>query len=305
MSFSYDVKKELCDSINDRDKKFACLYGMLLFCKKFNADEIVFQTENPAVCELFCRLCDDIVGRKSITSVQEVAKKRSKLYVISLQNTADREDIIYLYRVSSRKLVHRIQAENLNNNCLFAFVTGAFLSCGSVAEPIKEYHLEFSMSFEELSNDLFELLHSLNVKAGKVLRKSSYIIYIKESESIEDLLTFMGATMSAIELMNVKIFKDVRNKANRIANCDSANIERTLNASNRQVEEIEYISRKIGLDNIPIDLVEIAELRLEFPEMSLKELGESLDKPLSRSGVNHRLRRISEIYKECIETENL
>ena len=127
---------------------------------------------------------------------------------------------------------------------------------------------------------------------------------MKDSEAIEDLITFMGATMSSIELMNVKILKDVRNKANRIANCDAANIDRTLKASDKQIADIEYIIEKIGMENMPPDLAEIAEVRLEFPEMSLKELGEELEKPLGRSGVNHRLKRISALADELRKEYN-
>ena len=114
----------------------------------------------------------------------------------------------------------------------------------------------------------------------------------------------MGETISSIELMNVKILKDVRNKANRIANCDAANIDRTLKASDKQVADIEYIVDKIGMENMPPDLAEIAEVRLEFPEMSLKELGEELEKPLGRSGVNHRLKRISALAEQLREEYN-
>ena len=305
MSFSHSVKKELCSIITDKDRKYCCLYGMLLFCKNFTPDSITFQTENQLVCELFCRLADDVIGGRNIVEVTETKKKNDvTLYSLNISSEHFREEIIYRYRISSRTLIHRIQRENIDNNSIFAFIAGAFLSCGSITEPIKEYHLEFVVPYYDLTQDLMDLLTDVGINAKYTERKNMYVIYLKGSEAIEDLLTLMGATMSSIDLMNVKIYKDVRNKANRIANCDSANIERTLKASDKQIADIEYIADTIGLENLPADLINIAELRMEYPEMSLRELGENLDKPLGRSGANHRLKRISEIAEALREERN-
>lgn len=302
MSFSYSVKKELCSVITDRDRKYACLYGMLLFCRNFSADSIVFQTENDMVCELFCKLADDVLGGSGVASVSKTTRKNNTvLYALSIEDEKYREDIIYRYHISSSSLIHRIQDENIDNNSIFAFVAGAFLSCGSVAEPIKEYHLEFVVPYFDLMNDLLNVLTSLGFNAKSTERKGTYVIYLKGSEDIEDLITFMGATMSSIDLMNVKIYKDVRNKANRIANCDAANIERTLKASEKQIEDIEYIMNTEGLESLTPELRNMAELRLENPDVSLKELGEMLDKPVGRSGANHRLKKLMEIAERIRE----
>lgn len=302
MSFSYSVKKELCSIITDRDRKYACLYGMLLFCRNFSADSIVFQTENDMVCELFCKLADDVLGGSGVASVSKTTRKNNTvLYALSIEDEKYREEIIYRYHISSSSLIHRIQDENIDNNSIFAFVAGAFLSCGSVAEPIKEYHLEFVVPYFDLMNDLLNVLTSLGFNAKSTERKGTYVIYLKGSEDIEDLITFMGATMSSIDLMNVKIYKDVRNKANRIANCDAANIERTLKASEKQIEDIEYIMNTEGLESLTPELRNMAELRLENPDVSLKELGEMLDKPVGRSGANHRLKKLMEIAERIKE----
>ncbi len=302
MSFSYSVKKELCSIITDRDRKYACLYGMLLFCRNFSADSIVFQTENDMVCELFCKLADDVLGGSGVASVSKTTRKNNTvLYALSIEDEKYREEIIYRYHISSSSLIHRIQDENIDNNSIFAFVAGAFLSCGSVAEPIKEYHLEFVVPYFDLMNDLLNVLTSLGFNAKSTERKGTYVIYLKGSEDIEDLITFMGATMSSIDLMNVKIYKDVRNKANRIANCDAANIERTLKASEKQIEDIEYIMNTEGLESLTPELRNMAELRLENPDVSLKELGEMLDKPVGRSGANHRLKKLMEIAERIRE----
>lgn len=302
MSFSYSVKKELCSIITDRDRKYACLYGMFLFCRNFSADSIVFQTENDMVCELFCKLADDVLGGSGVASVSKTTRKNNTvLYALSIEDEKYREEIIYRYHISSSSLIHRIQDENIDNNSIFAFVAGAFLSCGSVAEPIKEYHLEFVVPYFDLMNDLLNVLTSLGFNAKSTERKGTYVIYLKGSEDIEDLITFMGATMSSIDLMNVKIYKDVRNKANRIANCDAANIERTLKASEKQIEDIEYIMNTEGLESLTPELRNMAELRLENPDVSLKELGEMLDKPVGRSGANHRLKKLMEIAERIRE----
>lgn len=305
MSFSYSVKKELCSVMTDRDRKYACFYGMLLFCRSFTADSIVFQTENELTSKLFCSLADDVLGVKGVVSVSETKKKNdTTLYVLSIAEESSREEIIYRYHISSSSLIHRIQRDNIDNNSVFAFVAGAFLSCGSVAEPIKEYHLEFVVPYYNLMNDLLELLVSLGINAKYTERKGTFVIYLKGSEDIEDLLTFMGASHATIDLMNVKILKDIRNKANRIANCDAANIERTLRASEKQIEDIEYIMNTEGLDSLTPELRNMAEVRLENPDVSLKELGEMLDKPVGRSGANHRLKKLSEIAEQIREERN-
>ncbi len=288
--------------MTDRDRKYACLYGMLLFCRSFTADSIVFQTENDVVSELFCSLSDNVIGSTGTVSVSKNVKKNdTALYVLTVSEQKYREELIYRFHVSSRGIVHRILKENIDNNSIFAFVAGTFLSCGSIAEPIKEYHLEFSVPYKELAEDLLELLISAGFNVKSTERKGNTVIYMKGSEDIEDLITFMGATMSSIELMNIKIYKDVRNKANRIANCDSANIERTLKASGRQIADIEYIMKTEGLDSLVPELRNMAEIRLENPDVSLKELGEMLDKPVGRSGANHRLKKLSEIAEQIRE----
>ena len=296
MSFSQNVKEELCSVITDRDKEYACLYGMLLFCRHFGADEILFQTENKLAADMFKKLSDKVIGRKDMISVTETPKKNGTvLYSLFVSEESDREEIIFRYRISSRSLIHRIQTDVIHNNNVFAFLAGAFLSCGSMTEPIKEYHLEFAVPFEELCTDLRDLIEGLGITAKYVERKGVYVLYFKGSEDIEDMLTLMGATHSSIELMNVKILKDVRNKANRIANCDAANIERTLKASEKQIADIEYIMNTDGLESLSPELRNMAELRLENPDVSLKELGEMLDKPVGRSGANHRLKKLMEI----------
>lgn len=301
MSFSHNVKEELCSLITDRNKEYACLYGMLLFGKGFDGENIVFQTEHKPAADMFRRLADKFSGKTGCADVSESPRKNGAvLYTLTVADSKARENIVFRFKGSTDNSGNNrhICMDIIDNSNIFAFLDGAFLSCGSVTEPLKDYHLEFAVPFEELCSELRSMICGMGINAKYIVRKGIHVIYMKGSEDIEDMLTIMGATKSSIELMNVKILKDVRNKANRIANCDSANIERTLAAAQRQIDDIEFIIKQKGIDFLPPDLRSIALVRLENPDVSLKELGEMLDKPVGRSGANHRLKRITAIAEE-------
>ena len=178
-----------------------------------------------------------------------------------------------------------------------AFVRGVFLSCGSVSDPMKSYHAEFCVSYKNLAADLCKILGEVtecSFLPKTVLRSGNYIVYFKGSEQICDLLTYIGAPISAMEIMGTKAVKQVRNNINRRINGEMANIGKVASASARQIEAIKLIKQKQGLDTLPSDLREIAYLRLENPEMSLRDLGQNLNPPISRSGANHRIQRLLE-----------
>ena len=158
--------------------------------------------------------------------------------------------------------------------------------------------MEFTVPEEGLALQLATLLGDIGVTTGTMTRRGQYVVYIKGSESIEDTLTFIGAQQCTLELMNVKIYKDVRNKANRIANCDAANIDKVVSAAMKQIDDINYISKVKGLDWLTDELKELAEMRLENVDMSLQEIGDSLSVPISRSGVNHRFKKLAKIADE-------
>lgn len=297
-SFSYTVKEELCSEITDRDKKYACLYGMLISAKSFDFDKIVFQTKNDKVFSLFKELVSGVVKNKSSLKIIEKINKTGS-YTYSVEISSDMaEYILNRYKYFKGDNTRRIISENIDTNNLPAFLIGLFLASGSVIDPNKEYHLEFVIPFADMADEIKNLLIHVGVGVKLSERKGVYIVYLKESESIEDLLTYMGATMSSLEIMNVKILKDVRNKANRISNCDTANIEKSIAAAAKQVEDIEFIEKTIGFGGLSEDLREIAEIRLENPDFSLRELGQALEKPISRSGVNHRMKKLSAIAED-------
>jgi DNA-binding protein WhiA len=175
------------------------------------------------------------------------------------------------------------------------YIRGAFLGGGSVSNPEKTYHLEFVNQDYEHSKDLKELINSFNMDAKIVKRKNHHIVYLKEGEQIVDILNVMEAHLALMDLENVRIIKEMRNNVNRIVNCETANLKKTVSAAVRQVEDIEYIDKTVGLSSLPKNLEEIARYRIKFTEASYKELGAMLDPPVGKSGVNHRLRKISTI----------
>ncbi|MBU5488313.1 DNA-binding protein WhiA [Clostridium sp. MSJ-8] len=184
-----------------------------------------------------------------------------------------------------------------------AYIRGAFLGGGSVSNPEKTYHLEFVTHSEEYAISLSKLINEFGLKSKVIQRKNAFIVYIKEGEQIVDVLNIIGAHSSLLELENIRIMKEMRNNVNRLVNCETANLSKTVNAAVRQVESIKLIQSQIGLQRLPQNLREIAELRLNYPDESLKELGEMLDPPVGKSGVNHRLRKIEKIASELKNEE--
>jgi hypothetical protein len=178
------------------------------------------------------------------------------------------------------------------------FLRGVFISCGSVTDPNKDYHLELVPPNREKCVELLEFVSDCGLKMKQSERKKQAFIYCKGSERIIDFLTFIGATRHSMELMNIMIFKEIRNNVNRAVNCEAANIDKTTRAATRQLADIEYIFAEKGEASLPFQLREVAGIRREFPETSLVEIGNMCTPPISKSGVNHRLKRISRIAEE-------
>jgi len=182
--------------------------------------------------------------------------------------------------------------------CRKAFLRGAFLAGGSISDPEKTYHLELTSRTRLQAQQLSRILGTFKLKARIIMRKGSFVTYLKEGENIVDFLNIIGAHSALMELENVRILKGMRNTVNRIVNCETANLEKTVNASIRQVENIKYIAENIGFDTLPESLRDIAELRLEYNDANLVELGQLLTPPIGKSGVNHRLRKLDQIAEK-------
>lgn len=291
------MRSEICTSVNDKDRRFACLYGMLLFSRTITENQICFQTESSTSAQLFERLFKGVFKDTVSVHKQENERKNgSVLYTFEVNGAEAVSRVLHKYRITPDK--RSIDSGIIATSSLGVFAAGVFLACGSVNDPAKEYHLEFTVPENGLAQELAMLLAGIGVNAKTASRRNQYIVYIKGSESIEDTLTYIGAQQCTLELMNVKIFKDVRNKANRIANCDTANIDKVLNAAMRQLEDIKLIERTIGFETLSDELREVAELRLENVDMSLQDICESLSTPISRSGVNHRFKKLAKIADE-------
>ncbi len=185
-----------------------------------------------------------------------------------------------------------------NACCRRAFLRGAFLAVGSMSDPAKGYHLEFDCSDGARAEQVQELIKGFGIESKVILRKKYHVVYLKEGSGIVDLLNVFEAPVSLMNLENLRILKEMRNSVNRRVNCETANIAKTVNAAARQVEDIEYLGEHYGFQNLPEPLREMAEIRLEYPDMPLKELGEHFDPPLGKSGVNHRLRKLSELAEK-------
>lgn len=270
---------------------------MLLFSRMITHEHIRFQSESDIAADLFESLFKSVFKNSASTVRHErVRKNGTVLYVFDITGEENVAHVLKTYRINSDE--RRIDSEIIVNNSLGVFTAGVFLACGSVNDPSREYHLEFAVPEKTLSEELLLLLGDIGVNAKIVVRRGQYIVYVKDSESIEDTLTFIGAQQCTLELMNVKIFKDVRNKANRIANCDAANIDKVVNAALRQIDDIMLIDRAVGLEQLSDELREVAELRLSNTDMSLQEIGESLERPISRSGVNHRFKKLAKMAEE-------
>lgn len=290
MSFSQKVKKELLQIEYEKSCcEKALLYGLCIFGKSFSSLGISMQTENEGVARLFKRLIRAYCNVKC--DIKASPKGRS--YSVNIDKKSDCDKILGAFGhndVGSLKINH----SNFDcDDCRNAFLAGAFLACGTVSAPEKDYHLEFTVPFMNLSKSLVTFLEEAELSPKLSNRKGYNIVYFKGSQAIEDCLYIMGASSAMFEMMNIEIVKDFRNKANRTANCEAANIEKTVKASFAHIEAIDKIEKIKGLDYLKNDLKEMAVLRRENPELSLAELARISG--LSRSGVNHRLNKILEI----------
>ena len=295
MSFAANLKDELCKDVPEQESALhALLYGFLLFSHKFSADEISFAVVHEPTARLFAEALATHCGISAKIIFHERA--RGTLYKVSNEKASERRKILDAFYHMPKEPSLRINRANIENEeDVPYFLRGAYLVCGSLTDPQKEYHLEFGVSYMNLSKDLSTLIGEVLPQPKSIMRRGSYIVYYKESENIEDMITYIGAMLSSLEMMNIKIEKDIKNRVNRRMNCDNANMDKTLNASLQQVEDIKYIFETKDESFLPDELLQVAKLRLENPEMSLRELCGSVEPPLSRSGVNHRLKKIGEI----------
>ena len=298
MSFSSEIKDEIMKNIDLPECcTHAFAYGMLLFGRSFNLSEISLLTDNGAVAEKYIEAVKNASGVEGTLSVSQAGK-----YTVDFKNDDERRNVLSSFSSTGKEVVQRVDRGNLSNDsggetgemgcCDISFIKGAFLSCGTASDPNKSYHIEFVVPYKTLSLDLMKMLNDYGIKAKHMVRRYVNVIYIKDSESIEDLLALMGAHNAALEIINIKIYKDIRNITNRRLNFENANLTKTADAAFEQMKAIETIKAKGIYPTLSDELKHIANIRYENPDASLREIGDMCDPPLSRSAVNHRLKKL-------------
>ena len=316
MSFSKDVKEELSQQISSaRHCRIAELSAILSMIgrlvqgggKHKSSNYLKLQTESLDVARKYFTLI-----RKTFNINMEISirfhpkQKKTQFYNLIIKDIRGINKILQATKLSNESIPggelarpdHIIVERSC---CKRAFIRGAFLASGSMSNPKKAYHLEFVFADEEKAAQLRDVIQAFNIDAKIIMRKKNYVVYIKEGSQIVDLLNVMEAHVALMNLENVRILKEMRNSINRQVNCEAANINKTVTAASKQIEDILYIRDTMGFHDLSEGLEEIAKLRIEHPEASLKELGAMLISPIGKSGVNHRLRKLSMIAEQIRE----
>lgn len=281
MSFSSDVKEELSKLTTLAKKEIVKAELIGYFCSaniRILGDSIRFTTENPYNIVRFNDLLDNL----------------DFSYTLEVQTKA------FICVVENRKEIERVlenqteQTEEMKK----AIIRGCFLGAGSVNDPHKKYHLEMLIQNKEKANTIKQLIENFHVNGKIMQREEQFAFYIKEGEEISKFLALIGANNAVLEFEEIRVFREMSNNVNRIVNCETANLEKTIQASVTQIEDIKFLKRIHKFEEMPDKLKQVANLRVDYPEMSLQELGQKLQEPISKSGVNHRLKKISKLAEE-------
>ena len=296
MSFCSDIKTELTEIKVSRCCTRALTYGLLLFGRSFSAQKISMQSENKSVTLLYSNLI-----KKNYDAYVEIIEGKSKNTTYRAE-VADEIDRLKILASVDFGITHgKISHEFFNRACCeAAFVRGAFLACGQMSDPAKSYRVDFSVKSEALAIELRDILMRHEVAANISTRGNGFVVYIKRSEMIINLLALIGASVRSLELIETTILKEANNKTNRMFNCDGANIKKTIEASIKQRTAIEYLIKREMLSSLPEELISVAKLRMQYPESSLKDLCKNSPEPITVSGLNHRLKKLIEIYEDII-----
>ncbi len=298
MSFAGEVKQELLDhtgrtrhcQLAELAAFFSC-FGQVII--EEDGDYIIkFLTENLTVW----KKCFILV-KKAFHTVPDLSIRGHHQFLLYILDDEDALAFVKAIQVSDR---NPLVSEPLISRmcCKRAFLRGIFLACGSISDPNRGYHLELAVGERERAVRIQEMIGVFELEAKIIERKGSYVVYMKEGAAIADFLNVIGAHMALMDFENVRILKEMRNSINRQVNCETANIKKTVSAAARQMEDIQYIYDRTGFGCLSDNLSQIARVRLENPEVTLKELGEMLEPPIGKSGVNHRLRKLSEIAED-------
>lgn len=314
MTFSSATKNEIARiAIKNKCCQLALLSALIKMTGTVqfhgvNRISIKLSTENASIARMLFSLlknCFDINPRVVVRRNRHL--KKNNTYTLYVDSEMGSQEVLKKTGILQEgekgiKLNYKLPHYMIKKACCKkAYIRGVFLGGGSISDPEKTYHLELVTNNEDYAEDIKDLLNHYGLGAKVVMRKGNYVVYIKEGEHIVNFLNIIGAHNALLNLENVRIYKEMRNNVNRIVNCETANLDKTLNAALRQIENIKYIKDTIGLEKLPPGLAEIAELRLEYQEASLKELGEMMNPAIGKSGVNHRLRKLDRIAENLKE----
>ena len=306
MSFTAMIKKEL----TQLQSKPCCKTAELSALVRMNGAVHIHKkpmidivTENPSTARYIFSLVKSLYQvHPEVLVRKKVRLKKNNVYMIRLTSDTNRIlEELYIMKKDSWEQVEGISSRLIRRSCCKrAYLRGAFLAAGSVNNPDSaSYHLEIVSTYDDHSQSLCELMNQFHLHAKVIERKKGYVVYIKEGDKIGEFLNIIGAHPSLLEFENARIMKDMRNSVNRLVNCETANLNKTIQAAMRQIENIKRIDREIGLDQLPQKLREVAETRLKYPDANLAELGQLLpDGKISKSAINHRLRKLEEIAKK-------
>lgn len=313
MSFSGEVKDELSRQISAaRHCQIAEIAAIISMCGRIviSADDkycIKVHTENVAVGRKYFTLIKKTFNINTEISIRRnVYLKKSRTYSIAVKSHEDSIRILNACKLLNNNEIKEDMSivSNMviqNSCCRRAFIRGAFLAAGSISDPEKFYHFEIVCSVKEKAEQLQAIINSFDIESKIVTRKKYYVVYIKEGAQIVEVLNVMEAHVALMNLENVRIIKEMRNSVNRKVNCETANINKTVSAAVKQIEDINYIKGHMRLESLSEGLEDIAKIRLEYPDATLKELGKMLTPEVGKSGVNHRLRKLSNIAQELRE----
>lgn len=308
MSFASDVKKELTTLEVHREHARAELAALIRMNGSLSIVNQQFvlnvQTENAAIARrIYSLLKDHYQVRAELLVRKKMKLKKNNVYIVRLKQ-GTKEVLADLDIMDGLVFNTHVSNEIMGNaQKMRSYLRGAFMASGSVNNPeTSRYHLEIFSIYEKHNEDICEMLNYYELNARTLERRNGYISYLKGAEKIADFLTLIGATNSMLKFEDVRIVRDMRNSVNRLVNCETANLNKTIDAASKQIENIQFIEQMVGLAALPEKLHEIAELRLEYPEVSLKELGEMIPSgAISKSGINHRIRKINEFADKLRE----
>ena len=294
-SFTSTVKGELCAQRHRSDRaRQAQAYGMLVFAGAYSPDEIKLSTESAQVAQSYAERLAAFAPRGAAIEQAEKKARGRTLHEVSIPRESDRRALLSRLTRFEGELAGELTGQEERG----AFLSGVFLVCGNITHPEKSYHLEFVVREQPLAEGLLELLESFLPGASLSHRRVSWVVYYKDKGQIQDLLALMGAGRASLAVIEVEMLKEVRNRAMRLTNAETANIDKTILAAQRRAEDIELLLDKLGLLALPEELREVALARLEHPELSLRELAESFEGRLSRAAVHRRLEKLSKLAEE-------